>query len=213
MKSILLQLASEMERRDPPVSIQLDGPATIDQIEESESKTGLEFPVELREFFLQNNGQRAISQGAWHYYECDQFIPAISFRSLGYREANSSYRTATGWMHSVGIMANDTNLLKQQIKDDLSDEKFEIFGPTSLHSKYISLLQTENANTLVLDLEPVSGGTLGQVVSLDTSAFTLCVIANSLTAFLELIVKGFLSGRYTRESEDMIWVEKQEERA
>ncbi len=77
-----------------------------------------------------------------------------------------------------------------------SEEPFERTGPVVFHRQFIEFTASENSDNLVVDLQPSHGGTVGQVVMMRTQPCQLGVLAPIIGEFLDLIIDGFLQGRY-----------------
>lgn len=110
--------------------------------------------------------------------------------------------TSAVWLNSLEELVEITECLRGEF-EDLGEcvDSFEVNGPARYHDKVIGFTGTENSDSLIIDLQPEAGGTVGQVVMVRTQPFEIAVIAPSLSAFLSDILDGYQSGRFHHHHE------------
>jgi molybdopterin molybdotransferase len=188
----ILTLMAELSRTlftlSPPVRPQLQPAVTVDEIRSAEESLGIRFPDELFALLSCHNGQLSFLSGEY----ADPVIPSL--------------RQPTGmlsyyWLAGIEEIVENTLLLRDEYAECVKDEEFEIVGPTRNHDRFVVFTVTENADWLVLDLEPESGGKVGQVVMQCTEPFELIVVADGLASFLQMLIDGYKSGRFKFQSD------------
>lgn len=97
-------------------------------------------------------------------------------------------------------MIEMTEACRDEYEELKDDGPFEVVGPASYHDQAIAFMQTDDANSLVLDLKPERGGEVGQVVMVSTQPYQIAVLAPSLGSFLQLLIDGYASGRFRHHS-------------
>lgn len=56
---------------------------------------------------------------------------------------------------------------------------------------------SDNPTSIAIDFRPATGGVLGQVVAINDQPNYVDVLARSYRAFMQMIVDGYDSGRFT----------------
>ncbi len=106
------------------------------------------------------------------------------------------------WLAGLDEIVENTCFLRQEYQEYWKDENFATVGPVRNHENFIVFTTTENADWLVLDLEPPMGGKIGQVVMQCTQPCELIVLADGLASFLRLICEGYKTQRFKLHSTD-----------
>lgn len=188
MKTLFAQFESQIQRLQPALHAKWCPPASPEEIQVAESQLGSPFPDELRELLQCANGQ------PYPESPCDPVYPCLRFRpgELG--------TSAYAWLAPLErIVERSLGFAEafQDIQVDLeAGEPVEVIGPTSLHPHVIDIAETDSAATLCLDLSPQPGGQVGQVIHLSTQPLQVVVLAESLSAFLEMVLSGYRSDRF-----------------
>jgi cell wall assembly regulator SMI1 len=166
----------------------------VRQIESAEATLGLAFPEDLRELLLCANGQD-VSAG------CPIF-PAHRFAAGDWTGA-----TSFTWLNSVESIVEMTGWLQEEHVAIRDGEPFATHGPAYYHDRIIGFTSTENSDSLVIDLQPAPGGSVGQVVMVRTQPCQIAVLAPRLRTFLAMILDGYAHGRYraNREGRGPVW--------
>ncbi len=185
---LMAELSGVLNSLIPPVRPQLRPSAGSDQIRQAEDKLGLCFPEELRALLTCHDGQ--LSYTARDY--ADPIIPSL--------------RQPTGlhsyyWLAGIDEIVENTLHLRAEFAECWKDEEFTVIGPTRNHGRFVVFTVTENADWLVLDMDPDSDGKVGQVVMQCTQPCELIVIADGVASFLQLLLDGYKSGRFKFESD------------
>ena len=181
--SRLLEIQSTLA---PPYKAVLNPPATIEEVRKAERELNVGFPSDLVELLLFANGQPYCTETT------SPIFPGVRFADIGWRG-----RASYGWLMSIDDIVEQVNWTRQDYEDgDSPDETFELTGPVCFHNGFIDFTASGNSDNLVLDLMPAAGGSMGQVVMMSTQPCHLGVIAPSISDFLDLVIEGFLSGRF-----------------
>jgi len=179
------ELTRVVQGLNPPMTLRFNPPATREAIASLEGELGVTLPVPLRDILACADGQ--IFPGDQYP---DPLFPSIRLRSgdLG--------RTSASWLIGTDDILDLWRIDRERFEDLKDDGPFEVIGPTSYHDGLLSFSRSEDANNLCLDLRPLDGGTVGQVVMLNTQPFQVVVLASSLDAFLSDLIDGYRSGRF-----------------
>ena len=179
---------------DPPINPHLRGPASEQEIRSAEQSLGLAFPADLKHLLLCHNGQEFYDSASGYG---DTLIPMMRQPANG--QGYSHY-----WLCGAREIAERT----LAYRDDhrwFQDERFETFGPARYHDQFIVFTNTENADCLVLDLLPESGGRVGQVVLFCTQVPQIIVVATDLETFLQSLAADYKKGRFQHKAcEDFV---------
>lgn len=182
--SRLLEIQSTLA---PPYKAVLNPPATIEEVRNAERELNVELPSELVELLLFANGQPYLKE------TISPIFPGVRFADIGWR-GQASY----GWLSSIDEIVERVNWARQEYEEygESPDEPFELTGPVCYHNSFIDFTASENSDNLVIDLMPAAGGSIGQVVMMSTQPCHLGVLAPSISDFLDLVIEGFLNGRF-----------------
>lgn len=182
--SRLLGIQSTLQ---PPYKTILNPPAVLSDIRKAESELEVEFPADLVELLLFANGQ------PYDKEPTSPIFPGVRFADIGWRG-----RASYGWLLSLEEIVERVIWTRQQYQEfgESEDEPFVLTGPVCYHNRFIDFTASENSDNLVLDLLPPVGGTIGQVVMMSTQPCHLGVLAPSISDFLDLVIEGFLNGRF-----------------
>jgi cell wall assembly regulator SMI1 len=185
MQSTIRGLCDAIENLDPPIKPRLRSGTSDDEIQAAEASLGLAIPNDLKNFLLCHNGQE--------FYEAtsgygDPLVPMMRQPANG--QGYSHY-----WLGGVADIVEQTGYYRDDI-DCFSPEHFETFGPVRYHDKFIVFTNTENADTLAIDLLPQPGGIVGQVVVMSTQVPQLIVVSPSLEMFLQSLASDYANNRF-----------------
>lgn len=171
----------------PPLESSLNAPATPGEIADAENELQMDFPSELKQLLMFANGQPYMSK------EVSPFIPGFRFADTGW-QGRASY----GWLIDVKEIVQWVKIKRELYPQYLksTDETFELTGPVQFHDRFIDFTASENSDNLLLDMNPALGGSVGQVVMMNTQPCHLAVLAPSIGAFLDLLIEGFQNGRF-----------------
>ena len=186
--ALMAELSRVLSSLNPPVRPQFQPSASTDSIRQAEEKLGLCFPEELKSLLSCHNGQLAYTGEAY----ADPVIPSL--------------RQPTGihsyyWLAGIDEIVENTLHLRSEYEECWKDEEFTVIGPSRNHDKFVVFTVTENADWLLLDLEPSSDGKVGQVVMQCTQPCELIVVADSVASFIQLLVDGYKSERFKFQSD------------
>lgn len=182
--SRLLEVQSTLK---PLYKAILNPPATLGDVRKAESELQVEFPSDLVELLLFANGQ------PYDKELTSPIFPGVRFANIGWRS-----RASYGWLMSLDEIVERVKWTRQEFEecDELPDEPFELTGPVCYHNRFIDFTASENSDNLVVDLMPTAGGSIGQVVMMSTQPCHLGVLAPSIGDFFDIVIEGFLSGRF-----------------
>ena len=192
MQDLLTKLIQICSTLNPPIHPNFLPPALDSDIANAEEQLGLSFPNDLKHLLLCANGQVVCENGFVSYpEETDPIFPMIRFA------AGPMGATSSTWLNGVQAIVETTGALRSEFQD-LKDEAdgFEIHGPAYYHDHVIGFTLTENSDSLVIDLKPGPGGSVGQVLMVRTQPFQIAVLAPNLSSFMQLVLDGFSSGRF-----------------
>ena len=162
----------------PPFISYLNAGATISEIEKAEQAVETPFPEDLKYLLSQHNGSE------------DYFV-------LPGWELFSAQRLVDEWK----VWAN---LYKTQFKPE--NYKCNPVGKIGKDEwwrmKWLPFCGDGGGNHLCIDMDPLKGGTIGQVITMWHDDGHREIIAKSLTAFVQLIANDFENGKLTWD-EDM----------
>ncbi len=179
----------------PPLVSSLNPPASAFEIEDAENELQIDFPSELKQLLMSANGQPYMTE------EVSPFIPGFRFADTGW-QGRASY----GWLldvkEIVQWLKNKRELYPVYLES--TDETFELTGPVQFHDRFIDFTASENSDNLLLDMKPAPGGSVGQVVMMNTQPCQLAVLAPSIGVFLDLLIDGFQKGRFLPFGEEDI---------
>ena len=183
---------------EPPFDPGFCPPAELEVIRSTESELGVTFPAELIEFLLAANGQTEPGMNP------NPVLPCLRFRSGSDIMCTSS---AT-WLNGVSDIVDITQCLRSEYDElEICRDEFVVHGPAKYHRNVIGITTTENSDSLVLDLEPTSGGVVGQVVMVRTQPFEIAVIAPCFASLLEYVLDGYQTGRFLYDPKWSSWIE------
>jgi cell wall assembly regulator SMI1 len=185
MQLTVRELCHAIARLDPPIEPRLRAPASEEEIRSAEKKLGLVFPVDLKHFLLCHNGQEFYH--AQRGYG-DPIVPMLRHTASG--QGYSHY-----WLGGTLEIVEYTQTYREEWQW-FQAEQFEALGPARHHDHLIVITGTENADCLVLDLQPEPGGTMGQVVLLCTQPPHIVVVAPDLVTFLQTLAADYRQGRF-----------------
>lgn len=157
----------------------------MDEIVAVEKSLGITFPDAPRHLLLCHDGQQFYDPANGYG---DPLIPMLIQPANG--QGYSHY-----WLAGVQDIVECTRCVRDDHEWLLVD-RFETFGPVRYHDRFINFTRTENADSLVLDMLPETGGVIGQVVLFCTQAPQLIVLAPDLETFLNTIAAGYKRGRF-----------------
>ncbi len=125
--------------------------------------------------------------------EVSPFTPGFRFADTGW-QGRASY----GWLLDVKEIVQWIKTKRELFPQYLesAEETFELTGPVQFHDRFIDFTASENSDNLLLDMIPALGGSVGQVVMMNTQPCHLAVLAPSIGAFLDLLIHGFQNGRF-----------------
>ena len=183
---------------EPPLLPFFNAPCEAERIGAAERRLGLAFPADLRELLLCADGQDFPAQ------EAHPIFPVYRFAA-----GDWSRTTSSTWFIGLDQMVEMTGFHKDEYLD-MKDEPFETVGPASYHYRDLAFTATENSDSLVVDLQPAAGGTVGQVVMVRTQPCQVAVLAPSLGAFLAELLAGYSSGRFRADTGGAfpVWTEE-----
>ncbi len=124
----------------------------------------------------------------------------------------------SGFLCSLEEMLLETLMLReayQRMEEDGTDwsaytAAFRTQGPVAVNQSLLVLATSWcNPSLIGLDLQPATGGHVGQVVALCEQPCTATVLAPSLGAFLDQLWLGYSTGRYAlvASQEQRYWAE------
>ena len=180
----LLEIQSTLE---PPYKTALNPPAKQGDVRNAESELQVDFPSDLVELLLFANGQPYDKENT------SPIFPGVRFADIGWRG-----RASYGWLLSIDEIVERVKWTRQEYEEfgESPEEPFELTGPVCYHNRFIDFTASENSDNLLIDLMPPAGGSIGQVVMMSTQPCHLGVIASSIGDFLDLVIEGFLNGRF-----------------
>lgn len=182
--SRLLEIQSTLK---PPYKTVLNPPANLADVRKAECELQVQFPSDFVDVLLFANGQ------PYRKEHTSPIFPGVRFADIGWRG-----RASYGWLLPIEEIVESVSVTRQQYEeyDESQDEPFELTGPVCYHNHFIDFTASENSDSLVIDLMPAAGGSIGQVVMMSTQPCHLGVIAPSIGDFLDLVIEGFLNGRF-----------------
>lgn len=182
--SRLIEIQSTLK---PLYKTVLNPPAKLSDIRRAERDLQVEFPSELVEVLLFANGQ------PYDQESTSPIFPGVRFADIGWRG-----RASYGWLMSIDEIVERVKWTRQEYEEfgESPDEPFVLTGPVCYHNRFIDFTASENSDNLVIDLMPAAGGSVGQVVMMSTQPCHLGVLAPSISEFLDIVIDGFLSGRF-----------------
>ena len=178
-------LCDAIEKLNPPIKPRLRAPANEEEIRSAEKSLGLAFPADLKYFLLCHNGQDFYSSASGYG---DPLVPMMRQPANG--KGYSHY-----WLCGAREIAEGT----VRYRDDLEcfqEEHFSTIGPARYHDQFIVFTDSENADCLVMDMLPESGGVVGQVVLFSTQVPEIIVLAPDLETFLQSLAVDYEKGRF-----------------
>ena len=202
LSNVIEELAATLAELTPPVNVQFRTPASESEIAEAESAIGLSFPADLVAVLRNANGQH---EPGMHD---NPLFPCLRFRDPLPEGGHMSSFTSHTWLNGTDEIVEMTNYHRAEYEELDCSEAFVSYGPAKYHPNVIAITTTENADSLVLDMEPTTGGTVGQVVCVCTQPFEVAVIEPSLQALLERILKGYKFGQMQFDTDWPVWAEK-----
>lgn len=185
MQSTIRGLCEAIARLNPPINPRLRAPATEEQISTAAKKLGLAFPTELKHLLLCHNGQEFYDPTSGYG---DPLVPMM-------RQPANGQRYSHYWLSGVEEIMEHT----LSYRDDhhwLQEERIDTVGPARYHDQFIVFTGSENADCLVLDLQPKPGGSVGQVVLFCTQAPQIIVVAPDLETYLRSLAADYKKGRF-----------------
>jgi cell wall assembly regulator SMI1 len=184
IRDTFCELTRVLGELQPPTDPKFLSPATEDAILAAEAALGLPFPADLKELLLCANGQDFPMGDAYPIFPMIRFKEGV----LG--------QTSMTWLNSAPSIVEITGYQREEYSMIKDDGPFETFGPATYHDQVIGFTSTENSDSLIIDLAPAEGGSVGQVVMVRTQPFQLAVLAPNLGEFLQLVLDGYQSGRF-----------------
>ena len=177
IQSIIQRISSHLEKQVKPF---LNPPATLQQIEYVETKTGITFPDDLRKLYLTHNGEMEFGPGLFF---------GLPFLSLD-------------------VILAEWEVWSNFINDDELNE-IDAYSVPSSHIKeqyinryWIPISYDSGGNYLGIDLDPDIYGTRGQMINYGRDEEIKYVIANSITDLLTFILQTIINGPYTFNGEE-----------
>ena len=188
IRDLMAELPLVLNCLNPQVRPQFRPPTSTDKVRQAEEKLGLCFPEELKALLSCHDGQLSYTAEAY----ADPVIPSLRHPTGVY-----SYY----WLAGIEEIVENTLHLRAEYAECWKDEDFTVFGPVRNHDRFVVFTVTENADWLVLDMDPDTGGTVGQVVMQCTQPCELIVVADGVASFLQQLVDGYKSGRFRFQSD------------
>ena len=170
----------------PEVLESLNGPATEEAIAAVESQIGLLFPGALRASFLVHNGERnnwpgAMADGHW---------------LLPLSEVTESWSLRTTFAAQFGGREDTPDAWRSAIRDGIIFVKGPV-KPLLGSPRWIPLTDMNGDVQRLLDFDPPTGGTPGQVIEVYPEGCRYEVIAPSFLDYLERYASELEAGKYS----------------
>lgn len=194
MKTIARDLLSALSKLDPPVDPRFRGPASPEAIQQAQIQLGLALDPDLIEFLRCIDGQEPDGYG----YLGDPIVPQFRFGP------EPVHFSGWGWLLGIEQIVEMT-LWWREMAEENEDEEYECHGPASFHGDYLHLMRAENPTSIAIDLRPLEGGVLGQIVAINDQPNHIVVLAPNFREFLQMVVDGYENGRF--QYRDGAWTE------
>ena len=194
MKTIARDLMSALSKLDPPVDPRFRGPASPEAIQQAQVQLGVALDHDLIEFLMCIDGQEPDGWG----YLGDPIVPKFRFGP------EAVHFSGWGWLLGIEQIVEVT-LWWRDMAEENEDEEYECHGPACFHGDYIQLMRSENPTSIAMDLRPLDGGVVGQVVAINDQPNHIVVLASNFREFLLSVVEGYENGRF--QYRDGTWSE------
>lgn len=203
LKETIEKLISLYGRLDPAIIPDFNPPATKSDIDKAQRALDVTFPSELVEFLLVHNGQRNPGR------KPNWALPCLIYHD-GDEKSYGIGRSSKAWLNDLSGIVKFTEYDRLDydeygFADD--DHDYPMHGPAKYHRNFLAITRTENADKLMIDLEPTEGGQVGQIVMATTQPFTVSVIANSLTDLFQRVITSVEENRLKYEADIDSWHE------
>ena len=189
MEMIARDLVAALAKLDHPPNPRFRGPAQEGDIRQAQVRLGVALDDDLIEFLRCIDGQEPEGAADFCWFPGDPIVPMFRFGP------DPVQFTAWGWLLGVEQIVEHT-LRYRGMAEENADEIYECIGPACFHGEYIQLVSSENPTSIAIDLRPLEGGVLGQIVAINDQPNYVVVLAPSLREFLRSIADGYENGRF-----------------
>jgi cell wall assembly regulator SMI1 len=189
MRAIARDLVAALAKLDPPPDPRFRGPVQEEAIRQARVKLGVALDDDLIEFLRCIDGQEPEGAADFCWFPGDPIVPMFRFGP------DPVQFTAWGWLLGVEQIVEHT-LRYRGMAEENADEIYECIGPACFHGDYIQLVSSENPTSIAIDLRPLEGGVVGQIVAINDQPNYVVVLAPNLREFLRSIADGYENGRF-----------------
>lgn len=168
----------KIKRYVPNISDCLNGPVENRKLAELEAMTGKSLPKDFKKLYLAHNGENNKVFGVM----------------AGFR-----------WM-SIDSIARNWEVLQQSAYEIISAEN-ELIQDGGFKKGWIPFAEDCGGSFLVMDLEPGSNGTYGQIILIYHDSCYSYVISESIQLFLEFINNNFKNGNLSTQEDNVVLIE------
>jgi len=173
-----LKLQKWLQSNLPVIIEDLNGPASIKEIESVEEKVGVKFPVEFKELYLAYNGQKGeINTGPFY---------GLTFLTL-----DQMYDEWESW---ATIVDNDGE--NEFLSDLCSSHVKGAVKSDYANKKWVPFAYDGGGNFLGLDFDPSDRGTSGQVINFGADENVKYILGSSFSEFVDWYVDQLEKGNY-----------------
>lgn len=194
MKTIADDLVTALAKLDPPANPRFRGPASAEAIQQAQDRLGIALDPDLIEFLMCMDGQEPEGYG----FLGDPIVPRFRFGS------DPVHFSGWGWLRGIEQIVELTLWYRDMALEN-EDEVYECHGPAGFHRDYIQLVSSENPTSIAIDLRPLEGGVVRQIVAINDQPNHIVVLAPNFRAFLQSVVDGYKNGRF--QYTEGIWSE------
>jgi internalin A len=173
MKKKINKVINKIEYFYKDFSTTFNRAASLDEIQEVEKFIGIEFPQELRDLYLECNGQKNNVKVGLFFG-----LPFSSLEELKREWRNFDELSKSG-MPSLDNSVNSIPI--KRIKEQY------------INTKHIPIASDGGGNFLCIDMDPDSKGTKGQIINIGRDENNRYVISENLSHFFDLILYSFES--------------------
>lgn len=168
-----------LKEKLPYYHSRLNGPSSLREIEKLESKLGIKLPEEMKDLYLENNGE----DESWYIggIMCGSRMLTIAGILKEWRDLKSVEKENNFNAKWIGEIYPENSIM-----------------PHDFNEKWIPIFSDDNGNFIGIDLAPGPEGKSGQIINFGTDEFDHFVIAASLTDFFNLINQQFENGTADR---------------
>ena len=184
IREVWTQIEDWLTENAPQLLKNLNSPATIEEIEQTEIELGIKFPDEVRDSYLIHNGSENWLFFGDDFLSLKRLIYVFNRSKLWYED--SRYSDPSFLDYEIEVYGN----VKKQI----------------WNSKWIPLFSDSNMFLDLLDLDPPQNGIYGQIISINEDIERISIIKNNLLDYFSNFLYNLQCGNYIiSENRSELW--------